>query len=88
MQLPKCYPKCAANSFGLGPICWLNCPADTTQCMGVFCLKNGLKCSTEFAAVYDQIQSVVYSLMEEQVTTGIINVGEMIDDQSPLCPAS
>lgn len=33
-----CYPKCAANEYGVGPVCWTSCP-DGYKDGGVFCSK-------------------------------------------------
>ena len=33
-----CYPKCAANEYGVGPVCWTSCPSGYSD-GGVFCSK-------------------------------------------------
>lgn len=33
-----CYPKCGANEYGVGPVCWTSCP-DGYKDGGVFCSK-------------------------------------------------
>jgi hypothetical protein len=41
-----CYKQCAANSAGVGPVCWYQCPAGTTDCAAL-CVKSTSTCTKE-----------------------------------------
>ena len=51
-----CYSQCKSGYYGVGPVCWGNCPANAPVSCGAGCASTKDECS---GAVRDQVMSVV-----------------------------
>ena len=56
--------------------------------MGVLCLDQGEKCSKNFEGIYTKVKAAVQSLVKFQKAQSLINIGTMVGDNAPLCPAA
>lgn len=63
-----CYKKCGGNAVGVGPVCWVNCPAGWVQC-GAGCAQNGGACA---AATSAQVLSVFDAIISTAVTVATV----------------
>ena len=73
--------------FGLGPVCFGKCPADTKPCMGILCVPNGVECSNSFQSMYSKIKTKVKGFIADDNKEIEINFGRLLDDGAPTCPS-
>ena len=81
-----CYPPCKDDFNGVGPVCWENCPSNTTEC-GALCLAEGEECTSEILKEGKAAIKVAIAFATGQDKGGIIDIAKLVKDLDyPNCP--
>merc|ERR1712032_141901 len=68
-----CYPPCKDDFNGVGPVCWENCPSETTEC-GALCLLEGEKCTKEILDSAKLVIKAAVAFATGHIKGGVIDI--------------
>lgn len=69
-----CYNKCPSGSYGVGPVCWQNCPSSTPFDCGVMCTEDESICVNQTLSIVKSAIEVGGNLFIGIATNDIVKI--------------
>ena len=81
-----CYDPCNSGYNGVGPVCWEDCPENTTEC-GALCLAQGETCSQDILTDVKLVMEAAVAFISGHEKGAVIDIAKLAGDMVyPTCP--